>query len=133
MEKIELLKPRWKVIADYPGMESHNLKQDDIITRSESAMYADTTQDGNPVVAINHDFFPAIFCELHWSDDREISDMPDYVKPIKAKMYVFKVKYYTNDKVYFINNNGNTCSQPLDTMLPADESEYNDYINSKQP
>jgi len=76
----ELLKKRRKVISPYPEMERHNIKVGDIITISESAMYADKTQDGNPVVAIDHEIFPAIFKEIAWWEKRDVSDMPEYVK-----------------------------------------------------
>ena len=71
----ELLKPRYKVIADYPEIERHNIRIGDVITISESAMYADKTQDGTPVVAIDHEIFPAVFRRLEWWEDREVSEI----------------------------------------------------------
>lgn len=70
----ELLKQRYKVIAQYPEIEKHNLRLGDIITRSENPMYCDKTQDGNPVVAIDHEIFPANFKRLEWWDERNLYD-----------------------------------------------------------
>lgn len=103
----ELLKPRYKVIADYPEIERHNIRIGDVITISESAMYADKTQDGTPVVAIDHEIFPAVFRRLEWWEERDVKDMPEYLK------------YNINDKNWY----GNVVFEKVD-MFYGDNNEY---------
>jgi len=134
----ELMRPRYKVIADYPEMERHNIRIGDIITRSESAMYADKTQDGTPVVAIDHEIFPAVFRRLSWWEDRSPEDMPRYLRSSETypdphfikvnKNYAtfFEGEYYSKDtfKPYW------ECHYNL--YFPATEQQFNEFTDNTQ-
>lgn len=122
MKTEELLKPRFKLIADYPG---------------------NTQEIGNVTVEVSTaNYFrkyPANFRELQWWEDREIEDMPEYVK-FKSDSNTGKVL----DAI--INSTGGIAIQtdcisqpdnrpiinycPIGWFLPASESEYLNYINS---
>lgn len=132
----ELLKPRYIVIADYPEIERHNIKIGDVITTEATAMYADKIQDGTPVVAIDHEIFPAIFKKLEWWEEREEEDMPDYVKmsrtnevfhvdgrnirhEFSAMRGYFGLKYQTGGGTYIGDG------EPR--FLPATKEEYENY------
>jgi len=69
----ELLKPRYKVIADYPKSLYH---VGDILNagwRSEDLIYCD--HDGP-----RWRDYPHLFKKLEWWEDRKIEDMPEYLK-----------------------------------------------------
>lgn len=123
----ELLKPRYKVIADYPEIERHNIRIGDVITRSESAMYADKTQDGTPVVAIDHEIFPAVFRRLEWWEERSPEDMPEYVKHGEnGKPRKIAEFYPIYGEVVF---EGGRRRKLNSKWIPATKLEYDDYLN----
>src|SRR4051812_40933853 len=75
MSPEELLKPRYKVIADYPKSLYY---VGDIInagTTSEDCIYCD--REGP---RMRH--YPHLFEPLPWWKDRKVEDMPEYVKVI---------------------------------------------------
>ncbi len=127
----ELLKPRYKVIADYPEIERHNIRIGDVITISESAMYADKTQDGTPVVAIDHEIFPAVFRRLEWWEDRDVKDMPQYLKSNlddkgwAGNFVVEKVnEFHGDNNEYVAIDRDETLQYCTSWYLPATEAEY---------
>lgn len=106
----ELLRPRYKVIADYPGnawevglvipSEYHAIK---IITDNMIAFY---------------DKYPHLFRKLEWWEERNIEDMPGYVKD-EAKM--LKVtRHFTGRSALHANkwfNAGDIKGKRNDTYL----------------
>lgn len=85
----QLLAPRFKVIADYPGA---NYKVNEIVTFFWSGRFTQMLCDKPPMLEASgktitglatiewFDRFPAIFQRLQWWEDRQKSDMPDYVR-----------------------------------------------------
>lgn len=75
----ELLRPRYKVIADYPG---NDYGVYEIIPLSEyMGLYALIQDDGKFVEWESfYREFPHLFQKLEWWEDREEKDMPEYVK-----------------------------------------------------
>lgn len=140
----ELLKPRYKVIADYPNSR---FKIGDILFKyiypSSESIYTYVTNPEIPlkgtslspeyVEKMNHLFKP-----LQWWEDRKAEDMPGYVKDERG---VFKVKEWhlhlaSNVTVYIdstIHAGYVDCTEcPLySDPEPATEAEYITYINSK--
>jgi len=121
MTKDELLKRRWKVIADYPK----NPYKVGHIIQSEFGWITDYVKP-----------YPHLFRELHWSEDREILDLPEYVKGIGGyfKDKIFKIAPPSqNGRKWHIDNEieHQTFLRWATAFMPSDESEYNDYINSK--
>lgn len=78
----ELLRPRYKVVADYP---KSIYKIGTIInagTTSEDCIYCDLEGP-----RMRH--YPHLFQPLPWWSDRKVEDMPEYVKHVNCG--VFKV------------------------------------------
>ena len=138
----DLLKDRYKVIAPYPSSpyEVGDLVE---ITDIGTSFHCTTTKEWNTFIeefapVENYwsikliDDYPHLFRKLEWWEDREVSEMPEYVKPAKSPQYIFKVIKFTDGRVYFQNNNGGTSSQPAGVMLPATESEYLTYTHQSQ-
>lgn len=111
MSTEELMKVRYKVIADYPKSKykiGEIIECDDMVTEA---------MVGNP----RYFLYPAIFKKLEWPEERKESDMPEYVK---SKNHVFKVRHYeiTNDA--FFSTDDNTWIMFLSRTIPATQSEY---------
>lgn len=65
----ELLKPRIKVIAPWPGMEDDDYEVGQIYTGTEEDLNISMIE-----------MFPHLFKRLEWWEERDKKDMPDYVK-----------------------------------------------------
>ncbi len=78
----ELIKPRYQVIADYPGSEfqvGYIVELKDIYPYSGMSF----SLNGGIVVAPSwFDKYPHLFKKLAWYERRELRDMPDYVKVV---------------------------------------------------
>ena len=101
MTKEELLKPRYKVIADYPqhyfkGEDKDNeykFIEGDILAYGKvnnSMTYRRIGRCGYMSVGIpcesNPELYPKIFRKLEWWEEREEKDMPEYVKVKRASL-----------------------------------------------
>jgi hypothetical protein len=126
----ELLAPRYKVIADYPD----SIFDVGFILNYDAMNLTAFWEDGN--LFIDLDKYPNIFKPLEWYEDREIDEMPEYVKCIKTPNQVtmpgdvIKVdKWFdhtiakSGQEMYVMSTN---C------YLPATNSEYTNYLNSKK-
>jgi len=125
----ELLKPRIKIINDWPGVAGIVVPgtiinvddefTDDMFWIGEEPFLIDKIRD-----------YPYLFKELKWHEDRELSDMPKYIKIIDENViakvethsigigFTFKeTNDFTNDymrrKVYSTNT------------IPSTEDEFN--------
>lgn len=81
MTKEELLKPRYKVIADYPdrAFEMNMPLEYNVV----DSCFDNSKASG---VTIEPDNYPAIFKTLEWWEEREEKDMPEYVKVKRASL-----------------------------------------------
>lgn len=87
MSTEELLKPRYKVIADYPTYtgesRKYSHKKGDVIvfdTLDEVYLWKEQESDGTQCSKDHFDKYPAIFKKLEWWEERADEDMPEYVK-----------------------------------------------------
>jgi hypothetical protein len=128
----ELLKPRYKVIADYPGnihpighIHGHD------INGTQNVMKLDEW-------LAFHDKYPHLFKKLEWWGDREEKDMPLYLRTNKkgeqmfGKGVVYKIRHYSGkggilDHVRLDNDEAGT----LYWFDPATEQEYTEYLNQQ--
>lgn len=121
----ELLTPRFKVIANYPNSP---FKIGDILIQKinkpntflvEGRTYNDRYPDN----------YPAIFREMNWWEERDINDMPEYVK--KA----YKDTFYKIEKWHSHNTMCRIVDKPysgyVQSFIPATEEEYNAQNKSK--
>lgn len=127
MSNEELMRPRYKVIADYPGniMPVGSIFWDDvesieIITPTGSR----SVQGSYPYR--NKDKFPHLFKKLEWWEDRRPEDMPKYLNCPSRKMF-FRVERW--HKSYFIIDGRQKMQYR--NYIPASQAEYEQYINQK--
>lgn len=126
----ELLKPRFKVIADYPGSECFI---GSVICKSGDS-YRD--ESGFMIMATNKpENYPAIFKRLEWWEDRKVEDMPEYLK-IEGHEPIFKVEKWIceNDTMYAslpYPAPSHTMGSKYYKSFPATPEEYTQYINKR--
>ena len=137
LSKEELLMPRWKVIADFPGNvyfyvgEIFELPKEYI-----KQMMVIGNDDEEVDFEVNPELYPAIFKKLDWWEEREFNELPKYVKnkdgvyetffrtPSKdGSLWEWQVvhptKEYEAEVMYILDNQ----------MLPSTEEEYKKQTN----
>lgn len=139
MTKEELLKPRFKCIADFPGNEWFEVGEvyevgfNGVILKDEIRKW-----DKDNYIITQPEKYPAIFLKLNWWEERKLEDIPKYIKnddgiyelldvPPEKRGSICKwiVKAQEEDAEF-----GVTDIYVLDNhMLPATEEEYLNYIN----
>lgn len=127
----QLLKPRYKVIADYPKSVYEVGTIINAGTTSEDCIYCD--REGP---RMRH--YPHLFQPLPWWSDREISDMPEYVKwdynpkvdNVNVKGLVEKVVKWVHGGVGVIVGGSMTISTCH--WLPATLADYEAYNQQKE-
>lgn len=132
----DLLKPRYKVIADYPGSDfeigailtKYGMLYDYEIEPGRHRSYSDHMIEG----------YSHLFQKLEWWQDRKPEEMPKYVKSISGHDIgrVYKVANPNQDgRVWHIDGEiefGHLRRWAAGYM-PITLEEYNSYINSKNP
>lgn len=71
----ELLKPRFKVIADYPDRQ---VELNEILIGSNTGIFEGLIS-GTLMIGSDLNKYPHLFKKLEWWQDREESDMPEYI------------------------------------------------------
>lgn len=118
MTQEELLKPRFKLIEDYPG---NSREIGSISVEIATASYFRK--------------YKANFRELQWWQDRDEKDMPEYVKvkcvinPSVHKVDRFDLE--STSRWFMFIDKGIHPYAPAD-FLPATEAEYLTFKNKKQ-
>lgn len=144
----ELMKPRYKVIADYPDSPFWVGSILIFIPRFmhrvdgniESTTYSDVFRRGNHfILADEIKEYPHLFKRLEWWEDRKPGEMPEYVKDERGQFFKImewdgsRVPYiYVDTKVHTGFNESCTESVLYLPYYPATFAEYQQYINSKQ-
>lgn len=80
----QLLIPRYKVIADYPGSDfkvGQIIELENEITGEFSSVWNYNIYGPSPWVYSQSDFdtYPAIFRRMNWAEERKPEDLPEYV------------------------------------------------------
>lgn len=115
----ELLRPRYKVIADFPY---NDRKVGSVINCSTH----------NPYPQQHLDKYRNIYKKLEWWEDREEKDMPKYVKNVnKGHGGVFKAIFYMEETSAFFMFLEERSIHPYHPdekhWLPATKEEYDNY------
>ena len=123
----QLMQPRFKVIADYP--DNHRWNVGTILDRDWSR-YPGDDETKEPIWKISD--FPHLFKELEWWEEREVEDMPKYVKSIANGSIVKEVTTYSlNDNMFYADYRGYSLHYYLKFFEPATKEEYEEYQESK--
>ena len=119
MSNEELMKPRWKVIADYPGSDYHI---GEILDR-------DWGWVGNDEIGFKHQVshYPHLFKKLEWWEERDETNFPKYVK---IEDRVIKVEKWIIEKssvwmsLQYPEKSFTMGSKYYPPVFPATEEEY---------
>lgn len=135
LSKEELLKDRYKVIADYPK-SIHKVGAIYTIGINGDVLYCD--QNGPRMSQ-----YPHLFKKLDWWEDRKIEEMPEYLRsqkqPINHQARFSNVVIMCGvdafwDSAKYSAKGGNVTAYGgiiIDCFMPATEEEYNAYLQSK--
>lgn len=118
----KLLKPRYKVIADWPGNNFYDI--DEIIIMQVKSNGSYWNGEGSCYLTQEQmDKLPHLFRKLHWWEDRKAQDMPKYVR-INLPNHSFngEIEKIEGDMFFMFWPYTNDC-------LPATEADYQAYIN----
>lgn len=126
----QLLIPRYEVIADYPNSP---FELNTVYNQNEIDFGIGMLLPQN---------FPAIFRPLHWSERREIGEMPEYLKYEEGGVLQFVVKveqYITHSKSsrlwafeYKWQDEPDIKKMALSGWEPCTETDYLNYINANK-
>jgi hypothetical protein len=126
----ELLKPRYKVIADYP----HN-----VVPVGEILFIRPHQENVDVNLWMSkYDEFPHLFKKLEWWEERGEKNMPEYVKH-KIDLEVYKLKNQaenTPSDAYCIKRSSIGTESyyqwvSLYDLLPATYEEYEQYLSQQ--
>jgi hypothetical protein len=133
----ELLIPRYKVIADFPGNEWEVGVVFEKLDKTAGWL--------SPCFNINigmrietAEKYPHLFRKLEWWEERDFDLTGMYIrvgdkdKPHEYYKLVEKVEYRGFELWGMIDPTGHKHYYPLNETFPATEKEYNDYIKQKQ-
>lgn len=119
----DLLKPRYKVIADYPQA----LWEVGAIIPTEVHSIKNLS---NEMIAF-YDKYPHLFKKLEWWQERKVEELPEY---IKHKNIVYKVDEW--DIIMMYPKTTSVDGQvswywKKENFLPATKEEYEKYVENK--
>jgi hypothetical protein len=120
----ELLKPRYKVIADYPGCP---FKVGEILQKTKYMSGKEFVRG----MLHQPDDYPANFQRLEWWEDRADDDMPNFYKHNDYGWVSETIGVY-GTTICFRGRN-DVIEWHVKNLLPATEAEYLEYINKREP
>lgn len=128
--EINLMKPRYKVIADWPGAD---YLPGDIFTMEPD-------EDGTMLDKIHFVFehtckkFPHLFKPLSWWEERKPGEMPEYVKNNKVVIKILigrDISESCSAWMFEKSPDGLRHRLELSYYQPATQNEYLNYLNKK--
>lgn len=134
---IDLLKPRYEVVADYPKSD---FAVGEIILLKDNKngvpVYVKAEFDGVDFIDVSFfNDFPHIFKKLKWWERRKDEEMPQYLKLTMAGkiQYCHKVEKIMDlndngEPLYeYLNKAGYPCTGCINNLYPATIEEYEAY------
>ena len=125
MTKEELMKPRYEVVADYPGRPmtmpiGHIL----VLDKFGAGKYWHEYTDEEPIhIDEGSTRFPKVLRLLYWWEQRKPEEMPEYVK-YTIRGFIIKCSDCWNGEMYVVDE----YSFSWRYCEPATETEYTNYI-----
>lgn len=127
----ELLKPRWKVIADYPN-SPFIIGQIFVIPNFDKDFTKKYWAD-------DKDKYPHLFQRLEWWEERKPDEMPEYLKCLSpvfkwSKGDIIKVSKWIEcfgPSVRFYTDYTDKVTHSPFSFIPAAEADYTAYINQQ--
>jgi hypothetical protein len=140
MDIQELLKPRYRVIADWPGnkyfavgeiLSTHPIYE---LYAADKLKHLRKCDNSAGVDISNLEKHPHLFRKLEWWEERDEKDMPEYLKfdngmVVKVDSYLMDVGFN-----FYYGESAGYGKRPFrgSNVIPATESEYQSY-NTQKP
>ena len=125
----ELLKPRWKIIADFPGSHRTGLNIGDVV-QSNNIDAPEVHFLADYYVNLNN--YPAIFKKLEWWEERKEEDMPKFLRFKKNnEIFKFFITLHNIQTIYHERYPNQLFH--LSDFEPATEEEYLAQERSERP
>lgn len=124
----ELLRPRYKVIAEYPDCY---YKIGQILTTSQEEWVSNDNAKFAPQTVSE---YPHLFKRLEWYEDRSIEDMPEYILLNTAipKVILRVIEWGEEDGSIYACATEISKIENLWAILPVTFEEYTAYIHSQK-
>lgn len=135
----DLLKPRYRVIADYPG---NKFLIGEIFIQNPNGSWSDKSKAWASKMMPNFDKYPHLFIKLDWWEYRKTKEMPEYLKshnkPINHESRLsnclircgqdefWNSSKFTNNSKGFVTAYGGIM---IECFNPATREEYETYQN----
>jgi hypothetical protein len=134
LSKEELLKPRIKILADWPGVAGI-VKVGDVICVDDEFEDDLFWIGGEPYLMDKIRDYPHLFREMPWHEERRIEDLPEYVKCIKTpdQVHVAEAIYRVEWNTVWGYDSETLSPVVLSTNCyePSTREEYEQYQQSK--
>lgn len=130
MKAEDLLKPRYKVIADWPGVAG-KVKPGQILSLDDEFIPDLYWCGGEDFTEDKLKDYPHLFKKLFWWEERAVEDLPKYLK-WQNNGKVRKVKEYhiwADGYTVQVEFDGGRRRYLKKEWSPCTEEEYNTYIN----
>lgn len=136
MSKEELLSPRWKVIALYPGCF---WKIGDVFNYVDHNCFKTESQPSIPMHGSVFTEHPHLFKKLEWWEERKLDEMPEYLQSQSADFVFKKGDIVKVDKwlesfgptLRFYSSHTDKITLHPHLYIPATITEYEQYINQQ--
>lgn len=135
----ELMKPRFKVIADYPGSHFGDNQVLNLNYNNREGLWEYTWAEHDGMYDISEASlkeYPHLFRPLQWWEERDVKDMPEYVKwtknwdsnPVREAGDVMVVEWISNSH---FTSEGEDWKLTGGWFIPATETEWEEYLKTK--
>lgn len=122
LSKEELLRPRIKMIAPVP---ENGMKVGSIITINDNSIFQLTPTYGLNLTGIRE--YPHIYKTLAWWEDRNITDMPQFIRVGTNGIVRIAHQYHLHvDQVEFVGGK----KRKIKHYNPSSKEEYTTYLNT---
>jgi hypothetical protein len=126
----DLMAPRYKVMADYPG--SSFPVGEILIPNDKGELYSEIagfSEIETRIMLKDAKKFQHLVRELKWYEDRLPGEMPEYVKCKDA--CCCDVTHFEKGGIYETSKVISSSKECIRFFLPATLAEYDNYINTK--
>ena len=122
----ELMRPRFKVIAPYPGSNTY-FEVGEIFEWSEGHdqyVIFRGPENSTGFEKYTVEKYPHLFRKLKWWEERKVEDMPEYVKNKFGRVYKINEVSESGNRFKYVGGDQTHFSLHFDGTTPSTESEY---------
>lgn len=139
MSNEELLQPRYKLIADYPNNKDFVLdkiiEMNGQMAKGYPQYEVEDCQGKRQYLFTFFELYPHLFKKLEWQEERNVEEMPKYIKYLSNGKVYEAIKYLERNSIVLLMDDywkieiKNQLGEPF--WMPSTEDEYNAYCQTK--